>query len=186
MNRATTAYHEAGHAVADCFFGAPPLFASIRPAGAFAGAVRAEEPWFWDPRGDVDRLRALEWVVRCYAGFAAERIYDPATPTAPRQAGAADDFDRALDVLRQLGEERRVWRYVADATVLVLSEWAAVELVARRLLEVSEIDGGEVDLLVDLAHGNITVHQLATYRASVPRRGTGLPRGDDHDALTVR
>ena len=165
-SRELTAYHEAGHAVADVHFDFDCMKVSIkRDAAAHAmGAVECLAGW--------DSEEGLKnSVISRFAGFAAE---DHRGPGADKR-GSLGDFAAAEELLQMLEPDR----YQKDKEALV-EEWLArtrefvtrpetwkrIDRVARELLEREELDDLEIDSLIAIADGEPGAEEgLARYRA---------------------
>ena len=158
-SREGTAFHEAGHAVISYRLGFPLGYTSIEPnaakgtLGVATGADRSD-----DGSDDAD------YIVTLYSGFAAERRNNPCAD----ERGAADDNRGAAKLLERhpdLSEAELRQR----AEELTARHWAEIEAVSTALIEDSELDDGEVELICDaVADGKDWLPNVATYRRNRP------------------
>ena len=100
-------------------------------------------------------------VVELFAGYAAERRYDPtANPD-----GSGSDNEKACEILALLGEEALEDEYRARADTFVAEHWMEIVALAEELFELEEIsDPFEAEIIIDIARGEATSEDLATYR----------------------
>ncbi|MFH1923619.1 MAG: hypothetical protein ABIP48_27480 [Planctomycetota bacterium] len=167
QTRASVAYHEAGHAVADCRHGFDLFWVTVQPKGDYAGKNEGAGSW-WTPEEAEQRLVGL------YAGYAAQRRSDPDQSDTLARSGASGDFDKAADILRWLhpdatdAELQRLQNeWIAQAQTFVNDErnWGAIDALAEELLEHEELDGDEIELVIALADGDpAAAEALARYR----------------------
>ena len=137
--RAVTAYHEAGHAVAALVLGRPVAWVSVRPDRKFLGVCAFGKGVFRPSEDWVEREAII-----ALAGPAAE-----AGLTGELDwAAAAHDHHFAFGLARARGgddrrADRLVRRWLAKADHLLSQEeaWAAVERIAGELIRIEEISG---------------------------------------------
>jgi ATP-dependent Zn protease len=151
VERARTAYHEAGHLVIGMLFGFRCSSVSIRPdelRGSLGRVVPLGEhagPSLVDlSRGSVER-----WVCVLFAGRAAEVRFAPDARDAAGEAARGDD-EQAEEHLERAGIANRSTRHLLRARTadLVEEHWATIASVARALLKHEEFDAREVERLV--------------------------------------
>lgn len=144
--RQRTAYHEAGHAVAAYRGGFDSNYlcaVSTVPdpgKGTFGWACYA------DQFSDIDSPEMEAWLLSMFAGYAAELQF------CPREAErihltAASDFEKAAPWLAIREESEGVW--IAKAAEFVQREWEAIERVAQQLLLDEQLDGEDLQILLD-------------------------------------
>lgn len=148
---ASTAYHEAGHAIAAWASDLKLKRVSIVPIDDALGHVLHANP-LKGIRLDIDgrpqsRYRAERAIIVCLAGPTAQQKYDPAS-VDPAHASA--DFETASDLaVRLCGSARSATAYLAWLQVvaddIIETRWAAVERVAGALLERGTLSGSEID-----------------------------------------
>ena len=89
-----TAYHEAGHALADYRFGQDGGRITIVPKGGKAGSTLSEAPW---GNGSTD----IGHIISFFAGFASESKYNEDAS----KLGSSDDDEKAADLLKRTNIE---------------------------------------------------------------------------------
>lgn len=128
--------------------------------------------WFdEEPPPTAEYVEAL--VVELYAGFAARVRFDPSCEEKAR-LGAASDTEKAERCLGLLpgdpAENER--RLRARAAEWVGEHWAAIERLARELLEHRTLSAEEIDVILD---DNLTPEDLARVRLICGNRLQRLP-----------
>jgi ATP-dependent metalloprotease FtsH len=88
-----TARHEAGHALAMCLTGPPPVYVTIVGRGAFGGYVAPEQP---EDRRSQTRPDLQDRLCHLLAGREAERLFYG--PEAGDSTGPAQDLERATSL----------------------------------------------------------------------------------------
>ena len=83
-----TAYHEAGHALMDLYYGRPPAYMSIVARGNYGGYMLPAAE-----RGDSTREYYLEKICSALGGRAAETVFEYGLT-----AGAAGDLEMATEI----------------------------------------------------------------------------------------
>ncbi len=97
-----------------------------------------------------------------FAGYAAERRFD----RKANSAGSCDDDEKALEILERLREAASEDEYRTEADTFVTKHWAEIKALAAELVERETIsDSSESELIIDVARGEATAEELATYRA---------------------
>jgi hypothetical protein len=148
--RARTAYHEAGHAVVAHAQGLEVHGLSIRPGegtlgrssdGGDRGSVVRRSDGVLEEHISIERAEAN--IVTCFAGFEAERRFDPAADPS----GSCDDQDTARYWIGMLGDPGHEPRLRAQSAALVGNHWRSIERIARALLEFEDLDEWSNDLL---------------------------------------
>ena len=146
VERARTAYHEAGHLVIGMLYGFRCSSVSIRPDEA-RGSLGRVVPL--DAHGGQMAIgnsrRAIErWLCVLFAGYAAEVRFAPDARDAARE-GARGDDQQAEDLLVRSGIANNSTRHLLRARTasLVEQHWATIESVARALLKHEEFDASE-------------------------------------------
>ncbi len=155
---AAVAYHEAGHAAAAWRLGIEFSEVTIVPAEDALGYVRRSGVVFRKQvretleLGGSDRsrawaqFRAERYAVYCFAGFAAQKRFDP---RSARNSHARSDREAALEGLRFLyppDEIRLHWRILkmrAEAFVRGHGVWDAVTALAEALIARKTLSGEE-------------------------------------------
>jgi ATP-dependent Zn protease len=153
-----TAYHEAGHAVANLVQGLTVDRVSIIPGEGFNGRCRSPGALgyrFSNARQRRAIGRAI--IVACYGGIEAERFIDPGAPEyhADDDMAIALEQSRLLEVfpryMRRVGDEWHMAyleRLRGEARRLVKRHRAAVAALAEELLCREELDGAQVEELL--------------------------------------
>lgn len=160
LDRALTAFHEAGHFIADLERGVTAYRVSIEPEGPRLGFCHAEEA-LGIGLVPIPRFRAI--VVMLFAGHAASCQRAPRFATYSRATSTSDD-DAARWYLRFL--PRGAARFCrADAARLVRRRWVEVEAIARALLDRGTLDGEEAEAIADVAAGRCTPADMEQWLA---------------------
>jgi hypothetical protein len=155
--RERSAYHEAAHAVAAIRFNMDCYGVHIIPHGDNMGAMDGEGSWH-------DLKSAQENIICLYAGFAASLKIDHRADRSGLCYAASNDFDKADDIMRAIGnEDRKAW--MSQTSDFVEKDWEAINLVALELLEREYLDRSELDILIDIADGKDQRESLFSYRA---------------------
>ncbi len=153
--RESTAYHEAGHAVAMTRFGICCGSVTIRRNGPVLGAAEGDGDWH-------DEEHARQFLTTHLAGYAVN--VRQGAPEATARAYACADFEEAQREIAWLGITEREAIELAVAFVGVPENWHAIEVLAAELLKYETIDGQEIPVIVDIADGETTTAQLERYR----------------------
>lgn len=175
-----TAFHEAGHAVADHRFGFRCMGCSIEPDDAEGTAGRAA-PGGDDfsfatlaPDGvyDIPAEATRNRITSLYAGYCA--AITAGESEARARQGASQDFEQAAQLRAGLPGDVSEHECLAVALVFVCEpqNWRAIELVATELLEHKSLSGDVFEIVVDVADGETTPEALAIYRAAFVNRET--------------
>jgi hypothetical protein len=161
-----TAYHEAGHAVANVALGLAINKVSIIPGEDHHGldytgicVSPGVLDYHYPSAGVVREQRAVAraHIVACYAGMAAQRLVDPHRP----DEHAAGDEENAMELSRlfgvfprgcsRVGDEAHL-RYLdklrAEARRLVRKHWRAVAELAEELLQCEVLSGPEAEKII--------------------------------------
>ena len=151
VERARTAYHEAGHLVIGMSFGFRCSSVSIRP-DELRGSLGRVVPLgghVGQSVGELSRGSVERWLCVLYAGCAAEIRFAPDARDAAREAARGDD-EQAEEHLERAGIANDSTRHLLRArnAELVEKHWATIESVARALLKHEEFDAREVERLV--------------------------------------
>lgn len=93
-------------------------------------------------------------VLKSLAGYAALAAVDEPDP----EAGCNDDFEQAADLLEfwRLAGTLDEWKAKAVGMMREPENLKAVAVVADQLLVTGRLEGDQVDMLVELADGNVT------------------------------
>ena len=156
---ASTAYHEAGHAVAAWHLGFKVLDASIIRDDESLGhvAIEPEEPSTCDAiargdRWDTSRFIAEKRAMILQAGDLAQRLYN-SKPV--RRSHCQDDLKKCRDLLRVFApdvEKRDVEPYcllMRNWTAhLIEQNWHLVEAVANALLDCPTLSGTRINEII--------------------------------------
>lgn len=181
-SREATAYHEAGHAVADVRGGlgcGGVTIAADAKARSLGGAGHMND-WTTSPAPKTQEAIAQASLISLYAGFAAELRFDPKGHQAA-QLGATGDFEKARELLvllygeEQADQQQAEWIERAKSLVADPRNWRAIEMLARELLDCGQLDGDLVDVLVDFADGEITSAQWEKRKRRHEERKAGRP-----------
>ena len=152
----STAYHEAGHAVAAWRYGVRTKRLSIVPEPSFAGQ-HVRHPYFgginqeWGSSPRAQR-RVENMVLVCCAGPAAQRRFNP---KGFRNYHAEGDWYQAINLLSHLtGDDEILSAYFklidlrARKFVAQPSVWPLIEGLAETLLEREHLTGMEVRAII--------------------------------------
>jgi hypothetical protein len=110
------------------------------------------------------------YIVDCYAGFAAQVYFAPdCEQDAIEQR--EDDDELARPWLSHLpGSPTEIEAVLREeAAQLVVAEWKAIEAMAEELLRFKTLDATEVEMLVDIVHGEEAREGLEHYRCMIGR-----------------
>jgi ATP-dependent Zn protease len=151
-----TAYHEAGHAVAALHFGFIPDKVTIVKTDTALGHVEQRGLVLYQDYADRRHLQRMvsESIVCCYAGYEAERRFDPNTDGASSEKDFRDAFNlpRYYEVppryCSMVGDEvymEYLERRQRQAQRLVRERWACIAHVAWALLRHKTLSGEEVN-----------------------------------------
>jgi len=158
-----SAYHEAGHAIADVRFECICDRVTI---------VQCQEDGTLGRERSVYGGDAEHRLIACLAGYAAEIEHDPRSEPQAK-LGATDDFDKARGCLRELGVKCLLAPWHKKTRQFVRDNWRAIDMVARDLVEVKTLDGYEVELIVNIADGEPdAIEALANHRLMIGHSGT--------------
>ena len=159
----STAHHEAGHAVAAIVQGLTITYVTIKSDEDFLGACLHPSVLGYEFSGTREKKRiARECILTAYAGFQAEKIFNPQAEEwrAQNDEGNALFLSREFLVLpRQcshIGDEAHL-EFLAklqlEAHKLVRRHWSSVSAVARVLLETKILTHDQVEEIIDLLNG---------------------------------
>lgn len=181
-----TAYHEAGHAVVACLADIPFRHVTIKPTKVFAGHVQlsGRRPSYanpWDPDTWQARAARQYWtryVFALLAGALAETLY---TKCWQQQAESDENTDecKAWQIADYFDPPAKAGRWVNKVRFQVLEAlrrpeiWAAVDAVARVLVERRELNRAEVQALVRAVVREDRVRVLG-HRSRTPRSSCAL------------
>ncbi len=140
----STAYHEAGHAAALLVYGLPFDTVTIEETEDSRGHILKPSPMMFEVGKRKRNQIVRQYIVSTYAGFEAERHFDPDADEGLSQ----DDFNNAWNLPREWELPIRGCSYVGDdvyerylarqrqhARGLVRNHWNLVEILAKELLE---------------------------------------------------
>jgi len=140
-DKRSTAYHEAGHAVAKVHFGLKIKKATIVEGEGYLGCVdgrRATNRSIeYDDSGRV-QLRAERDIIVSLAGVAAQREF---MPQSVRRHQWRSDFEHAMDLLWRIASKKEL------PTYFKLLDIRSREFVKRRLIR-AQIEGVAKELLI--------------------------------------
>jgi hypothetical protein len=150
-----TAYHEAGHAVADTILGRIVLTATVRPdTDDLLGFVQCEPPAEEDVYSpSIEYVRSM--VASLLAGSRAERRYLNSIGHSEKFDGdqSQSDYERAADWAMQFMDYQRILDDGAVAAeALLVEHWQAVRRVARALYNYGTLSGERVRAIVASPH----------------------------------
>jgi hypothetical protein len=147
------AYHEAGHAVAAHTLGAVLGNVIINADGSGEMNYITRGPC--SLRTAWGRFRAKRWIVVAYCGPEAELRFVGGDVTAIDGCGA--DLEMAYALAKRLGLNADERNHLVGVSVrLVEARWRAIEIVARALIERSQLTGGEIAELIRRRRVNIS------------------------------
>ena len=163
-----TAYHEAGHAVANIALGLHTTRVSIvNEGGDFGRCFSPGSAGYHFKNQREFRRIGRDQIVATYAGWEAEVRYSPDA----NQEWSQRDFDSVIEHSRECavfprscknaGDEAHMKflrRLQLEAKKLVRDHWAKIEIVAKALLERNELTGAEVEKLIESVEPDRTTH----------------------------
>jgi ATP-dependent Zn protease len=133
----STAYHEAGHALAayrfKCYLG----LTSIIKNKDRLGFSLSEAEW-------ADGSTDIEQIIILYAGLAAEQKYDPNTD----ESGSTDDNEKAASLLEKWPSETES-NLRQKAKKLVNENWPIIQVIAAKLLVRKTLESEEIVTIID-------------------------------------
>ena len=151
----STAYHEAGHAVAVLVYGLPINTITIRETEDSFGHVLKPSPMMFEVGKRKRNQIVRQYIVSSYAGYEAERRFDPERAD---EGLSQDDLNNAWNLPREwelpirgcsyIGDEayeRYLDRQQRQARALVTKHWRFVEMLAQALLERETLTGEDVE-----------------------------------------
>jgi len=152
VERARTAYHEAGHLVIGMLFGFRCSSVSIRPdetRGSLGRVVPLGEHT-GQAAVDLGRGSVERWLCVLFAGCAAEVRFAPDARDAAREAARGDN-EQAEHYLERAGIANDSTRHLLRTRTaeLVEEHWATIESVARALLKHEEFEADEVERICE-------------------------------------
>jgi len=133
----STAFHEAGHAIAAYRFNHGCGTVTILATEELAGSSLSEPEW---PDGSTD----IEQIIVLYAGYAAQKRFDP---NADRLGSSSDD-DAASELLKFTNETESDLRQRADA--VVEKDWEIIKIIAEKLTQYKTLSVDEWTTIIDL------------------------------------
>lgn len=147
VERARTAYHEAGHLVVGMLHGFRCSSVSIRPdetRGSLGRVIPLDRHGAHSEVGD-SRDALERWLCVLFAGYAAEVRFAPDARESARE-GARGDDEQAEDLLVRAGIANKTTRLLLRARTATLIEqhWGTIESVARALLRHEEFGARDV------------------------------------------
>lgn len=160
--RTKTAIHEAGHIVAIIRLGHVPGDVSIQPDYDLGLNGRAE----FEGISDYDAQLARDEVIISCAGYAALKVKEYSENDC--RLGAERDFEEAEELIA--GFELEALDFWLEETVQMISSpenIAAIDRIAKYLLNNSFLRGEHAQVLVDVADGKASEDELAHYEACV-------------------
>lgn len=147
MNREKTAVHESGHAVANVRLEISQTRASIIPneKQEYRGRCEVFE-------GCTNQEDAEDHILSVLAGYAS--LIACGLPESQASEGCGSDFEEAERLIRnyELGD-LDTWKSKAVKLMSSSTNQAAVERVAKELLERDEIDNDDIGICVEIADG---------------------------------
>jgi hypothetical protein len=173
------AHHEAGHTVADVQFELGCDIITIIPneqTGALGCASCFGDHYDFVPTDSgqelhVNAATAENVIVSLLAGYAADIRFGTSKILA--RQGAASDFGKARQTLKESGKKPDLRPWIKRADELVRNNWAAIQMIAHDLMETKTLDGMEVETIIDIAKGEPdAVERLARYRVLAGRGPT--------------
>jgi hypothetical protein len=171
MNIDSTAYHEAGHAVAAWWLGHPPKQVTIAPGDGYEGRAQHASPFrnmssdvspAWTDPESVEGVRMMRRfdhaIIITLAGPLAQKRHNPRShwrfgatgSRAGEHVSHGSDYQQVSDLIFRVYEGAdkvadAYWRYMeARAEALVERLWPRIERLARVLLERETLTGREI------------------------------------------
>jgi len=176
VERARTAYHEAGHLLIGSLFGFLCSSVSIRPddaRGSLGRVVALGGPACRNSRAmggppvmsGASRETVEQWLCVLFAGFAAEVRFAPEARDAARESAWGDD-EQAEAYLERARMATDSTRHLLRARTAALIErhWAAIEYVARALLRHEEFGSDEARRICEIARSEAIEADSQRYR----------------------
>lgn len=174
----STAYHEAGHAVADWRYGFKIKTITIVPTADAVGSVTSKTRL---KLGDMDYAypssariaRNHEMIVALLAGGAAQRRFNP---KGIRSHHSSSDLEKVKNLVSRLhseGEEYYVRRYLEERSWNLVNHpqnWRLIQDLAKALLEHRTMSGTEVEALLRASMAN----QIKEHAAKTANSNPGL------------
>jgi hypothetical protein len=165
-----TAFHEAGHVVAQERFGFTPRSCNIERDGNTLGIAHSldgdEIGGTMNEAGEIvlNPETVQNYVTVCFAGFAAE--VEKGRPPRLARIGASADFASCRWHREGMGADGSYRRCFDRAFSFVRDpkNWGAIEMIAAELLEHRHLDGDELSILVDIADGVTGRDDLQAFR----------------------
>jgi hypothetical protein len=119
----------------------------------------------------INRTKAEEALISLLAGYAAD-IRFGTLKLAARQS-ASCDFEKARQILRELGQKPDLHPWIKRAEEFVRNNWTAIEMITHELTETKTLDGTEVETIIAIADEEIGAAEgLARYRLLAGRGPT--------------
>lgn len=156
---ASTAHHEAGHAVVAVVLGITIKQVSIAPNEESLGNCIHPDVCQFGYRGAYSRRRiARDCIIVSYAGVEAEKIFDSKAEEwcSLEDEGNAFNLSREFSVLprgcRCVGDEAHLEflaKLQSEARRLVRKHWPAVEALADALIQKQRVSGEEASRIIE-------------------------------------
>jgi len=146
-----TAIHEAGHAVAHARLEVLQALVTIKPHNGMLGRSLAEG------KDHVSNAEDARVQVLCYcAGYAALIAAGYSDKSA--RLGADDDFENAAELVSKWPSIGKLDEAESQAVIFMSTQEniRAVDFVAKALLEHETLDFDYLEMLIELADGNIS------------------------------
>lgn len=157
--RRSTAYHEAGHGVACIVQGHSVATLTIIPGKRSLGHYVRPSVFGYvcDTRRERRKI-ARELIIVCYAGWAAQKRFDPNA----NEGGSQLDYDQAFNLSTEFSVFPRGISSIGDdahdvflkklrneSSRLVRKHWRAVEALAEELFERRTLNGDAIETIVE-------------------------------------
>lgn len=171
----TTAYHEAGHALADFRLGFRIRSISIIPNDESFGLLRRfPKPTFFDKfdQAELDRkdiAEAHDWIISLFAGQEAQRRFRPNSLRPHHGEHDVECIDTILERLFHPDEHATLMKYLRVRTRLLIERpmnWRMISDLAEALVQQPSMKGRDVVAVFRQSLKN----QLSERRS---RRGNG-------------
>lgn len=151
----STAYHEAGHAVAATILGLTFTSVTIEPDEDSLGNCIHPSVFGYEYRGIRERKKIVrECIIVSYAGLQAEKIFNPKA----EEWRSGEDKDSAFNLSREfcvlpkgcscVGDEAHIeflGKLQREARHLIRQHWSFVSTVAEALLNAKTLTGDQVE-----------------------------------------
>jgi hypothetical protein len=158
VERKHTAYHEAGHAVANSRLGVLQAVATIKPSDGTLGRVVSEG------KDHVCDAEDAHKQVLCYCAGYAALIAAGYSNEAAKQ-GADDDFENIAEIIETWALPGTFDEYQSQSVTLMRNpeNIRAVDFVAKALMKHETLNDDYMDVLLERADGNVSEEEWCQF-----------------------